>query len=68
VERGYGECAKAAKALAPAYQARSVCTDGWEAPRQAWRGLFSTIKRVRCFLHAILKMKKHGAGQLRTRA
>ena len=44
VERGYGECAKEAKALAPNYQARSVCTDGWEATRQAWRGLFPKIK------------------------
>ena len=65
VERGDGACAKEAKALAPDYQARSVCTDGWEATRQAWRGLFPKITLVRCFLHAILKMKKHGAGQLR---
>ena len=65
VERGYGACAKEAKALAPDYRPRSVCTDGWEATRQAWRGLFPKIKLVRCFLHAILKMKKHGAGPLR---
>ena len=67
LERGYGEFAKEAKALVPAYQARSVCTDGWEATRQAWRRLFPTITLVLCFLHAILKMKKHGAGQLRHR-
>ena len=65
VERGYGECAKEAKALAPDYRPRSVCTDGWEATRQAWRGLFPKIKLVRGFLHSILKMKKHCAGQLR---
>ena len=65
LERGYGEFAKEAKALAPDYQARSVCTDGWEATRQAWRGLFPKITLVLCFLHAILKMKKHRAGQLR---
>jgi hypothetical protein len=33
LEQGYGECAKEAKALDPAYHARSVCTDGWEATR-----------------------------------
>jgi hypothetical protein len=65
LERGYGECAKEARALAPAYQARSVCTDGWEATRQAGRGLFPTIKLVLCFPHAILKSTKHCAGQLR---
>ena len=65
LERGYGECAKEAKALAPDSQARSVCTDGWEATRQAWRRLFPKITLVLCFLHAILKMKKHCAGQLR---
>ena len=65
LERGYGEFAKEAKALEPAYQARSVCTAGWDATRQAWRGLFPKIKLVLCFLHSILKMKKHCAGQLR---
>jgi hypothetical protein len=65
LEQGYGECAKEAKALAPAYQARSVCTDGWEATRQAWRRLFPKITVVLCFLHSILKIQKHGAGQWR---
>ena len=65
LERGYGEFAKEAKALAPTYQARSVCTDGWEATRQAWRGLFPKIKLGLCFLHAILKLKKPCAGQWR---
>ena len=65
LERGDGACAKAAKALAPPSQARSVCTDGWEATRQAGRGLFPKVKLVLGFLHAILKMKKPGAGQWR---
>ena len=43
LERGYGEFAKEAKALDPTYHARSVCTDGWEATRQAWRQLFPKI-------------------------
>ena len=62
LEQGSGACAQEAQALAPDYPARSVCTDGWEATRQAWRGLFPTMKVVRCFLHAILKMKQYCAG------
>jgi len=65
LERGYGELAKEAKALAPTSQARSVCTDGWEATRQAGRGLLPKIKLVLGFLHSILKMKKHCAGPWR---
>jgi hypothetical protein len=65
VERGYGACAKAAKGLMPAYHARSVCPDGWEATRQAWRQLFPTTTLGLCCLHAILKRKKHCAGPLR---
>jgi hypothetical protein len=65
LERGYGEFAKEAKALDPTYQARSVCTDGWEATRQAWHRLFPKITVVLCFLHSILKIQKHCAGQLR---
>jgi hypothetical protein len=65
VERGDGACAKAAQALAPASQARSVCTDGWAATRQAGRGLFPTITRGRCLLHALGQMKPPWAGQWR---
>jgi hypothetical protein len=65
LERGDGACAQEAKALAPNSQARSVGTDGWEATRQAGRGLLPKIKLVRCFLHAILKMKKPWAGPWR---
>ena len=65
LERGYGACAKEAKALDAAYQARAVCPDGWEATRQAGRQLFPTISVVWCFLHAVLKSTKHWAGQLR---
>jgi hypothetical protein len=67
VEQGDGEWAKAAKARAPDSQARSVCTDGWEATRQAWRGLLPKMKVVLGCLHALLKMKQYGAGQVRHR-
>jgi hypothetical protein len=65
VERGYGECAQEVQALVPEYQARSVCTDGWEATRQAWRRLFPQITLVLCFLHSVLKIKDRCTGQLR---
>jgi hypothetical protein len=42
-----------------------VCPDGWAATRQAWRQLFPTSIVVWCFLHALLKLKKHGAGPWR---
>jgi hypothetical protein len=65
LERGEGACAQAAQGLDPTYHARSVCPEGWEAPRQAWRQLFPTITVVRCFLPAIRKRPHHGAGPLR---
>ena len=63
--RGYGEFAQEVQALVPAYHPRSVCTDGWEATRQAWRRLFPQITLVLCFLHSVLKIKDRCTGQLR---
>jgi hypothetical protein len=65
LERGYGECAREAQALAPAYHPRSVCTDGWQATREAWRRLFPTIPLVLCLLHAVLKSMDRCQGALR---
>ena len=56
LETGYGEFAQEAPALAPTYQPRSVCTDGWHATREAWRRLFPTITLVLGFLHSVLKI------------
>ena len=65
LEPGYGECAREVHALAPAYHPRSVCTDGWQATREAWRRLFPTITRVLGCLHAVLKSKARCTGALR---
>src|SRR5713101_5045295 len=65
LETGYGECAQEAQALAPASHPRSVCTDGWQATREAWRRLFPTITLVLCFLHAVLKIMDRCRGELR---
>ena len=64
LERGYGEFARKLRlSRQTTRRARSAPTAGKR--RQAWRGLFPKITLVLCFLHAILKMKKHCAGQLR---
>jgi hypothetical protein len=65
LETGYGEFARAAQALAPAYHPRSVCPDGWKATREAWRRLFPTITLVLCFLHSVLKIRDRCRGALR---
>jgi hypothetical protein len=65
LETGYGEFAQEAHALAPTYQPRSVCTDGWHATREAWRRLLPKIALVLCFLHSVLKSKDRGTGALR---
>ena len=65
LETGYGEFAQEAHALAPTYQPRSVCTDGWHATREAWRRLFPTITLVLCFLHSVLKIRDRCRGALR---
>ena len=49
----------------PDSQPRSVCPDGWEATRQAWRRLLPKITLVRCLLHAVLKSKNRCTGAWR---
>jgi hypothetical protein len=61
----YGEFVAEATAVFPDYQARSVCTDGFQATRDAWRRLFPRLTLVLCFLHSILKMKERCRGALR---
>lgn len=65
LQAAYGEFAAEAAAVFPAYQPRSVCTDGFRATRRAWRELFPASTRVRCFLHAGLKIADRGRGELR---
>lgn len=64
-ERGDGTCAQAATALAPDSRPRAGCTDGWEAPRQAGRGLFPQLTLVRGLLPALLQLNKPWAGPVR---
>lgn len=64
----YGEFAAEAKAVFPAYQPQSVCTDGWKATREAWRTLFPRITLILCFLHSILKIRDRCMGDLRRQA
>ncbi len=61
----YGEFVAEAIAVFPAYQVRSVCTDGFAATREAWRRLWPHLTLVLCFLHSILKIKERCRGALR---
>ena len=65
LEAGYGACAREAQALVPASHPRSVCTEGWQATREAWRRLVPKITLVRCLLHAVLTSKDRGTGAWR---
>ena len=59
LQDAYGEFKTEATAVFPAYQPRSVCTDGFQATRDAWRQLFPHLTLVLCFL--ALHPQTHGA-------
>jgi hypothetical protein len=61
----YGEFKTEATTVFPTYHARSVCTDGFHATRDAWRQLFPHLTLVLCFLHSILKLTERCRGPLR---
>jgi hypothetical protein len=54
---GYGDFAREARAISPAYAPQTVNTDGWFATRNAFRALFATIVPILCFLHGFLKIR-----------
>lgn len=53
----YGVFAVEARALDSDYAPATVNTDGWQATRAAWQGLFPTLTVIECFLHAFLKIR-----------
>jgi len=65
LQDAYGEFKTEATAVFPDYRARSVCTDGFQATREAWHQLFPHITLVLCFLHSILKLTERCRGALR---
>jgi hypothetical protein len=65
LQEAYGEFKAEATAVFPDYQARSLCSDGFQAPRDAWRQLFPHLTLVLCFLHAILKLTERCRGVVR---
>jgi hypothetical protein len=65
LQEAYGEFKAEAITVFPAYQARSVCTDGFQATRDAWHQLFPQLTLVLCFLHSILKLTERCRGALR---
>ncbi len=61
----YREFVTEAQAVFPKYQTRSVCPEGFQATREAWRRLFPQLTLVLCFLHSILKIKERCRATLR---
>ncbi len=53
----YGPFKEEAQDLSQDYQPETVNTDGWTATQSAWKGLFSNITVILCFLHAFLKIR-----------
>jgi hypothetical protein len=60
---GYGVFKQEAQDIDPGYAPATVNTDGWQATQLAWRGLFSLVVILRCFLHGWISIrdgcKKH---------
>jgi hypothetical protein len=65
LQAAYGEFLSEAHAVFPAYRVRSVCTDGFQATRDAWHQLVPQLTLVLCFLHSILKLTERCRGTLR---
>ena len=61
----YGEFVGEAREVAPDYQPRTVCTEGWHATREAWRLLVPSVQLILCFLHSVLKIEARCRGALR---
>lgn len=65
LQEAYGEFVAAAPEVFAEYQARSVGTEGCQAPRAAWRRLFPHLPRVLCDRHSILKLTERCRDALR---
>jgi hypothetical protein len=65
LQAAYGEFAAEAQEVFAEYQVRSVCTDGFQATRAAWRRLFPLSTLVLCHLPSILKITERCRGALR---
>lgn len=62
---GYGVFLREARELTPQYQPQTVCTDGWQATREAWQKLTPAVTLILCFLHSVLKIEERCRGHLR---
>ncbi|HEV8714174.1 MAG TPA: hypothetical protein VGX03_15270 [Candidatus Binatia bacterium] len=65
LQEAYGEFVAETRAIFPAYQARAVCTDGFQATREAWHRLWPHLTLVLGFLHSLLKIPERCRGVLR---
>jgi hypothetical protein len=60
LQAAYGVFKREAQDREKDYQPTTVNADGWAATRQAWRGLFSVVVILRCFLHGWLAIRSRG--------
>jgi len=58
LQGAYGVLFDEAGALDPRWRPMSVCLDGWQAARAAWRRLSPKTVQVRCYLHEMLNLRK----------
>jgi hypothetical protein len=65
LEKAYGVFASEAQALDAAYAPETVNTEGWQATQGAWKGLFTHITVILCFLHACLTIRDRATKTLR---
>jgi hypothetical protein len=57
LQEAYGVFAAEARDVDPAYDPKTVNTDGWAATRKAFAVLFPGIVVILCFLHGFLKIR-----------
>lgn len=55
--QAYGVFAQEARDVSAEYSPKTVNTDGWWATQNAFKGLFSGITIVLCYLHGFLKVR-----------
>ena len=65
LQNAYSIVLEQAQALDPEYQPRSVCLDGFESSKKAWKAVCGSVTVVLCYLHSVLTLYKAAGRHLR---
>ena len=65
LHEGYSVVLEQARALNPEYRPRSVCLDGFESSKKAWKAVCGSVTVVLCYLHSVLALYKAAGIHLR---